>query len=453
MTHNSFAPSPVWVLPFAILLLAIAVLPLIPRLAHWWEHNRNKLLVSGVLALITCAYYLLRGHGLDGHGEPVPAGLPTLLTILKHSVLGDYIPFMVLLFSLYTISGGIRLSGDIPAHPSTNLLFLFIGSFIASFIGTTGASMLLIRPLLQINSERRHVRHTVIFFIFIVSNIGGLLLPLGDPPLFLGYLRGVPFLWTLSLWPQWLFCNAVLLALFYGVDHYFYRKEAIRDLILDETTRLPLRLEGAMNFALLLGVVLAVALLVPGKRYGGFAVPDLYLREIALLAFSGLSMLITSRKIRMENHFNFGAIAEVSALFIGIFITMQAPIEILQSLGPRLGLHSPVHFFWASGILSSFLDNAPTYVVFFEAARALGLQGVPMLPVEGSMIAIHLLTAISCGSVLMGANTYIGNGPNFLVKSIAESRGIKMPSFFGYIGYSIAILIPLFILVTLIFFR
>lgn len=440
-----------WSLPFAALLLCIALLPLIHATAHWWEHNSSKLTVSGALAVLVCGFYLMRAQGF--HGDP---GLSSVLTMLNHSVIGDYIPFIVLLFSLYTISGGIRLTGDVPAHTSTNTVILFIGAMLASFIGTTGASMVLIRPLLQINSERKHVKHTVIFFIFLVSNVGGSLLPVGDPPLFLGYLKGVPFLWTLQLWPVWLTCVALLLAIYWVLDSYYHKKEDQASLQFDETNREPLRLEGKINLLLLTGVVFAVGILVPGREFPGTSllIPN-YLREIVQLALCGLSMVLTSKQLRADNQFNFTAIGEVACLFIGIFITMQVPIELLHIKGPELGLTMPAHFFWASGSLSSFLDNAPTYVVFFETAKTLPVvPGVEMLQLPGgAQISVPLLKAIALGSVFMGANTYIGNGPNFLVKSIAEDRGVKMPSFFGYMAYSGAILIPTFILVTFIFFR
>ncbi len=447
------APGLLWVTPFAALLLSIAIFPLVPALAHWWEHNRSKLTVSLSLATVTCAYYGLRGYGFAGS----ESGIHAILNVLHHSILGDYIPFIVLLFSLYTISGGIRLTGDIPAHPITNTAFLLIGSLIASFVGTTGASMLLIRPLLQINRERRHVKHTVIFFIFLVSNIGGALLPVGDPPLFLGYLRGVPFLWTLHLLPQWGIATVLLLAIYYVVDTIAHRKEEPAALRLDETTRQPLRIQGRRNFLLLAGVVLAVALLVPGQRLPGtsWIVPDAHLRELVQLFLAGLSWVLTPRRIHHENYFNFIAIGEVACLFIGIFITMQAPIEILKIKGETLGLTSPLQYFWCTGILSSFLDNAPTYVVYFELAGSLhipGVQVVSNVATATGHIPFADLLAISCGAVFMGANTYIGNGPNFLVKSIAESHGVKMPAFFGYMAYSGLILIPTFILISIIFF-
>ncbi len=447
-------PGLLWVLPFVGILLTIALFPLIPQLSEWWEHNRNKLIVSVVLSGAVCGYYALRGYGFAGSAP----GLHAVADVLRHSIIGDYIPFIVLLFSLYTISGGIRLSGDIPAHPLTNCGFLLMGAVAASFIGTTGASMLLIRPLLQINSERRHVKHTVIFFIFLVSNIGGALLPVGDPPLFLGYLRGVPFLWTLHLIPMWAAATGILLALYFLLDSVAYRHEAKADVARDESVRRGLKLEGKRNFVLLGAVVLAVGLLVPGQRLPltSWVVPNLYLREIAQLVLAGLSLALTSKRIHKENHFNFSAIGEVACLFIGIFITMQVPIEILKIKGEALGVTAPMHFFWASGALSSFLDNAPTYVVFFELAGSLHVGGAAVLgnvATATGQIAVANLLAISCGAVFMGANTYIGNGPNFLVKSIAEHRGVKMPSFFGYMLYSGGILIPLFVLLSLIFFR
>jgi len=455
--HELPVPSIAWVAPFVALLLCIALLPLIHRTAHWWEHNRSKLLVALVLAAVTIGYYAGRGFGFP-HGEhATEPGWPTVTAMLRHAVLDDYIPFIILLFSLYTISGGINVRGDIPAHPRTNTFILAVGATLASFIGTTGASMLLIRPLLQINSERQNVRHTVIFFIFLVSNIGGCLLPIGDPPLFLGYLRGVPFLWTFQLWKQWLFCVAILLALYYVWDSAAYRREPARAIKTDESVRRPMEFRGLVNLIWLAGVILAVGLLVPGQKLIGtdWVVPP-YLREAVQLAMAGLSWLTTSMPIRRDNSFNFAAIGEVAALFIGIFICMQVPVEILKAKGDELGLHQPWHFFWASGTLSSFLDNAPTYAVYFETAGALHESGMALMHgvrTATGVIPIPLLVAVSLGSVFMGANTYIGNGPNFMVKSIAEQSGVKMPSFFGYMLYSGGILIPLFVAVTLVFLR
>jgi Na+/H+ antiporter NhaD/arsenite permease-like protein len=387
--------------------------------------------------------------------ELAPGGA-VLGHVLSGAVLEEYVPFIVLLFSLYTISGGIHLSGDLRAHPLTNTAFLGAGSILASFIGTTGAAMLLIRPVLQANSERKHVRHTVVFFIFLVCNIGGCLLPTGDPPLFLGYLKGVPFLWTLSLTGKWAVCAGLLLVVYYLWDRSAYRKESPEDIARDETQVEPLRLQGTTNFLYLAGVVLAVALLVPGEPFilaPSLVVPT-YLREGVLLLLAALSWLTTPQGHRQANQFSFSAIGEVAALFIGIFITMQAPIEILRVRGPALGLVEPWQFFWASGGLSSFLDNAPTYVVFLETASSLtpGPASGTLALAGGQFVRLDLLTALSLGAVFMGANTYIGNGPNFMVKAIAEARGIRMPSFFGYMLYSLGVLVPLFIVVTFVFF-
>jgi Na+/H+ antiporter NhaD/arsenite permease-like protein len=440
-----------WSLPFAGILLSIAFLPIIPATASWWERNPNKLLLSAAFAALVCGYYGLRSQGF--HAAPGPASVGALL---RESVIGDYIPFIVLLFSLFTISGGIRLTGDISARPRTNTAILFLGSVLASLIGTTGASMVLIRPLLQINSERKRTRHTVVFFIFLVSNIGGSLLPVGDPPLFLGFLKGVPFFWSLRLWPSWLFSVGLLLAVYWVLDAWHYAREDQASLRLDQSTVVPFLLRGKANLLLLAGVVLAVAVLVPGQRIPATAwLTPPHLREFIELALCGLSLALTSRALRRANQFNFTAITEVACLFIGIFVTMQVPIELLQVAGPRLGLTEPSRFFWASGGLSSFLDSAPAYAVFFEGAKVLpAAPGVPMLHLlgPGGTIPIKILEAIALGTVVMGANSYLGNGPNFLVKSIAEGQGVRMPTFFGYMVYSGLILIPLFIVMTYLFF-
>jgi Na+/H+ antiporter NhaD/arsenite permease-like protein len=451
-------PSPAWALPFAALLLAIAVFPLLPRVGHWWEHNHHKLLVGLSLGLFVLGYYALRGYGVqteDGHGLSRP-GFPTLTAVAGHAILEEFTPFMVLLFSLYVISGGLQLRGDLIASPLVNTGFLAAGAGLASLIGTTGASMLLIRPLLQTNRDRVHVRHTVVFFIFLVSNIGGCLLPLGDPPLFLGYLRGVPFLWTARLVIPWLFCIAVLLAVYLAWDSVAIRREPAGLPARERRHMSPLRLHGSINLAWLAVVVLSVALIVPGRALPGtdIVVAD-FVREAIMLAVTGLSLATTPRGLRKEVEFSYGAIMEVACLFLGIFLTMQVPIEILRARGPELGLTSPAHFFWATGLLSGVLDNAPTYVVFFETARSIAIDpaAATVRLLDGGLVGRDLLRAISLGSVFMGANTYIGNGPNFMVKSIAEAQGVKMPGFFGYMAYSGAILIPLFALVTFVFFR
>jgi Na+/H+ antiporter NhaD/arsenite permease-like protein len=452
------AAPPFWtVLPFVLLLAGIAVLPLIPATSHWWESNLNRFKVAGGLALVTLAYYAFLHHAaIEGHWpahhvvEPAGGGVQTELVnaILANAMLQEFVPFIVLLFSLYTISGGIRITGDLQAHPMTNATFMGVGALLASFIGTTGAAMLLIRPLLETNRERKHVAHTVVFFIFIVCNCGGCLLPIGDPPLFLGYLEGVPFLWTLSLWKEWLFVNSLLLVVYLLLDGlWYYRRESKADIQRDVTQTRRLRISGwEVNVPLLIGVVLAVALLDPGKPFPGTSWhPWMYLRELVQLCLVALSLLLGSRQIRDANLFTYGAIIEVAALFVGIFICMQPALQILGVKGDELGLNDPPHFFWATGSLSAVLDNAPTYLVFFRTAQSMGgaADAVKVAGVEEAILA-----AISLGAVFMGAMTYIGNGPNFMVKAIAESSGVKMPSFFGYMVYSVCILIPLFLLVT-----
>jgi Na+/H+ antiporter NhaD/arsenite permease-like protein len=445
--HALHDPPPWWglgILPFVGVLGCIAILPLLPATHHWWESNLHRFGVSITFAGLTVLFYLI-----------VPYEEQDVITVLAEAIVVEYIPFIVLLFALYVISGGISLKGDLAARPSTNTAFLAVGAGIASFIGTTGASMLLIRPLLQTNSQR----HTVIFFIFLVSNIGGCLLPIGDPPLFLGYLFGVPFFWTLGLWAPWLVCCCILLVMYYALDSLAYRREAPKAIQTDEKRREPLRLHGAKNLVWLLGVLGSVAFVVPGKEFPllGFEVFP-FLRELLMLGFVAISLWTTPKAVREYNHFNYTAILEVAALFIGIFITMQVPIAFLNARGAALGVNEPWEFFWATGALSSFLDNAPTYVVFFETAKVLpvdpGIATVSLLIGEraAGQIAEALLVAISLGAVFLGAMTYIGNGPNFMVKSIAEQAGIPMPSFFGYMfKYSIPILLPVFIAVTFLF--
>ena len=423
------------VTPFVLLLGGIALLPLIGATAHWWESNANRFLLAAVLALCTLAYYLLL-H---------PAhGFPKVLDILKHAVLGEYVPFIVLLFSLYAITGGIRIQGDLVAKPLTNVGFLVVGGLLASFVGTTGAAMLLIRSLIETNNERKHITHTVVFFIFVVCNCGGCLLPIGDPPLFLGYLLGVDFLWTMKyLWGAWLLTNAIIILVYFLFDaFYFYPKESREDIALDEATRKPLKIRGLMpNLLLLAGVIFSVACLDPLKTLWGWH-PWPFLREAVQLLLVLMSLVLGSREIRIDNKFNYHAILEVAALFIGIFICMQPALEILHQKGGELGLKTPQHLYWATGALSAVLDNAPTYVVFFETAAAekdfVG-QDFATLVSGGGLLAEkarRLLIGISLGAVFMGALTYIGNGPNFMVRacllytspSPRDKRQSRMPS-------------------------
>jgi Na+/H+ antiporter NhaD/arsenite permease-like protein len=422
---------PLWsMLPFVLMLLGIAVIPL--RWPHFWEKNRNKGLVSLALGLPVALY-------VASHDA----------TILSHTAL-EYVSFIALLGALFTISGGIVLRGDLRATPLVNTGFLATGALLANVIGTTGASMLLIRPLLQTNTpERQHIRHIPVFFIFIVSNCAGVLTPLGDPPLFLGYLRGVPFFWTMRLFPQWLFAVGILLALFYVVDRRAVAREPASSAARDIAELRPLELKGTQNFLYLLGVVAAV-LFSP-------ALPEGIVRDVMRLGvmalMTALSLATTSNELRSENGFSFGPIVEVAVLFAGIFATMIPALEILRTRGADLGVTAPWQFFWLSGGLSSFLDNAPTYLTFASLAQGLGPGGDVPVHLTGGAVSATLLAAISCGSVFMGANSYIGNGPNFMVKAIAEEQGVPMPSFAGYMGWSGAILIPIFVVVTLVFFR
>jgi Na+/H+ antiporter NhaD/arsenite permease-like protein len=436
--------SLLWLLPFAGMLLSIAVLPMV--VPHFWHSNRNQLLVAVGWSIPVLGYLLFQIAGEHGHDASHS---------LAHAV-EEYVSFIALLGSLYVISGGVLLTGDLEGKPTTNTAILAVGAVLANFIGTTGASMLLIRPMLRTNSERQYTSHLPIFFIFLVSNIGGALTPIGDPPLFLGYLRGVPFFWTLEhLWFIWLVPVGILLALFFVVDRHFYNKEDARHRSADRAAFQPLGMKGAFNLALLLGVVASVLLLSPNAEVQDFR--HYYVREIAMFALAVASYKLTSREIHSANGFNFGPIKEVAALFAGIFLTMIPAALLLQVHGPSLGVDQTWEYFWATGILSSFLDNAPTYVTF--AALACGSFAETCASPENLHgLALHaesipVLVAISLGAVFMGANTYIGNGPNFMVKSIAEDMKYRMPSFFGYMAWSCGILVPIFILLTLIFFR
>ncbi len=417
-------------LPFALTLLGIALIPL--RWPHFWESNRNKGFFSAVLGVPVVLYVAT----FDG-------------VVVVHTAL-EYTSFIVLLGALFVISGGIVLRGDLRATPEVNTAFLAVGALLANLIGTTGASMLLIRPLLRTNCpERKHVGHVPIFFIFVVSNCAGLLTPLGDPPLYLGYLRGVPFFWTMRLVPEWLFVVLALLGIFYVLDRLAVAREEPAAAKEDVRHYQPLRIAGGVNFVYLLGVVLAV-LFSPALAEG-------WIRETvrlgAMLGMAALSLATTPAELRKENAFGFGPIQEVAVLFAGIFATMFPALEILRARGGGLGVSEPWHFYWLSGILSSFLDNAPTYLTFAALAQGLHETGQAAVHMAGGPISEELLAAISCGSVMMGANSYIGNGPNFMVKAIAEEQGVEMPSFFGYMAWSCAVLLPLFGIVTLVFFR
>jgi Na+/H+ antiporter NhaD/arsenite permease-like protein len=421
---------PLWsVGPFVAMLLCIALLPLFA--GKLWEYNHNKAILSLIL------------------GAPIAVWTATLdSTALVHTA-GEYVAFIMMLGALFVIASGIVVRGTLAGTPGLNTVLLSIGAVLASIVGTTGASMLLVRPLLRANSVRVRKAHVFVFFIFVVANAGGLLTPMGDPPLFLGFLRGVPFTWTLRLWPAWLLANGVLLVLFYIVDSTIFRREDLaRPGDLDRIAvehQVPIHIAGKHNLIFLAGVmgvlVASGTLGLPtGAQDGG----------IALMLV--LSWLTTPRTLRVENGFSWSPIIEVAALFAGIFATMIPALAILNARGHELALQEPWHYFWASGALSSFLDNAPTYLTFASAASgAVGTDAADLSQLLRVGHGAELLAAISLGSVLMGANTYIGNGPNFMVKAIAEQGGVRMPGFFGYMAWSGSILIPLFIALTWVF--
>ena len=438
--------SALWVLPFAALLGAIATGPLF--YPHAWEHHQGKIAAA-------CAAAVLIPLAIQfGAGEALKSAL--------HVMLLEYMSFIILLFALFTIAGGILIRGNIHGSPATNAGLLLIGTVLASFVGTTGASMIMIRPIIRANDNRIHNVHVVVFFIFLVSNMGGALTPLGDPPLFVGFLKGVDFFWTTKhLFTETLFVWTILFAVFVVIDSYFYRKEGV--VRPDPTPDSAVRLRGLNNIPLLVGVI--VAILISAYWKPGIAIPfpggaielQNLLRDIALIVLALISLKITKAEYRAQNGFSWGPILEVAKLFAGIFICILPVIAILQAgekgalaplvklvTGPN-GQPDNVMYFWMTGILSSVLDNAPTYLVFFE------LAGGDPQKLMGQMALT--LAAISTGAVYMGANTYIGNAPNFMVYAIAKDMGVRMPSFFGYMLWSGAILIPTFVLVTLVFFR
>ncbi len=438
----------VWALPFAGMLFSIALGPIL--FPHLWEHHYGKFAAFWAVLLLVP---LVLSRGFD-------AALGALL----HTALLEYLPFIILLFALFTIAGGILVSGNLHGSPATNTVLLAIGTAMASIVGTTGASMIMIRPLLRANDDRRHNVHVVIFFIFLVSNIGGSLTPLGDPPLFLGFLRGVDFFWTTThLLPETGFAVIVLLVLFYALDSWFFRKEVGFPKLKDPTPDRDIKLWGKVNIPLLGGVIAAILVSANWKPGIVFDLHGVHLelqnlaRDVILLGLAGLSLKLTPRPVRAGNEFSWGPIKEVAKLFAGIFICIIPVLAMLQAgrdgaFAPLVALVSNADgsanvtaYFWLTGVLSSFLDNAPTYLVFFELAG-----GDPKaLMTQGALT----LAAISAGAVFMGANSYIGNAPNFMVYAIAKDRKVAMPSFFGYMLWSGAILIPLFVVQTFLFFR
>jgi Na+/H+ antiporter NhaD/arsenite permease-like protein len=433
MGHSSLNIPEISMLPFVLMLGSIAVFPL--AFNHFWEKNKNKLIIA--LAFSTPAVIFLLLSGLSEK--------------LFETIVFDYIPFIILLGSLFIIAGGIYLTGDIEAKPIINTTFLGTGAMLSSLMGTTGAAMLLIRPVIYTNKEREFKVHTILFFIAIVANCGGLLTPLGDPPLFMMYLRGAPFTWFFNLFSEWILTNVLLLFIYYLVDVYFYKKEKPSSIKIDKSAIRPLKIRGGINFYYLIGVILAVAFLneqylplIKNNHYFKF------IREFAILSFAYLSMVTTPKLTRTSNNFTWGPIKEVAYLFLGIFITMVPCLLYLETNAKSLGVTSTTQFYYFSGLLSSFLDNTPTAVTFHSLA--LGLQqSVPTL-VAG--IPEEILKSICTGAVFFGSMTYIGNGPNFLVKSIAEENNIIMPNFFIYIfKFSLIVLLPIFILVQLILIR
>ncbi|MCV3206429.1 sodium:proton antiporter [Mesorhizobium sp. YC-39] len=436
-----------WALPFVGLLLSIATGPLLFH--HVWEHHYGKVTTFwAALVVVPLA---------------IAFGMPSATEAVLHALLTEYMSFIILLFALFTISGGILVAGNIHGTPLVNAGLLLIGAVLASVIGTTGASMILIRPILRANDNRPFNAHVAIFFIFLVSNIGGSLTPLGDPPLFVGFLRGVDFSWTAAnLWQETLFVGGVVLAVFLGIDIILHRREDGAPKIKDPTPDTKVRLRGLANIPLLAGVIGAIllsALWKPGVSVSVMGVSlelQDFVRDAIILALALLSLRVSYKSHREANGFNWGPIAEVAKLFAGIFICIVPVVAILKAghdgaLAPLVSLvTSPsgqpndLAYFWLTGALSSFLDNAPTYLVFFELAG-----GDPQyLMTEFA----STLAAISAGAVFMGANTYIGNAPNFMVYAIARHRGVKMPGFFGYMAWSGLVLIPTFLIAGFLFF-
>jgi Na+/H+ antiporter NhaD/arsenite permease-like protein len=439
--------APWWGLPFAGVLLSIALMPLLlPRL---WHHHYGKIALGWALL------FLLPFAALHGPGVAAQAAV--------HTLVAEYVPFVVLLVALFTAAGGIYVRGNLHGSPAVNVAFLAIGSALASVMGTTGAAMLLIRPLIRANDNRKHVAHVVVFFIFTVANAGGSLTPLGDPPLFLGFLKGVDFFWTARhLAPMTLSLIATLLVVFFLIDSWYYRREGVMpsDPTPDGGERFGL--EGGINvlpLAAVVALVLMSGLWKSGVEFDVFGTPvalESLVRDVLLIAVTALSLAITPKGVREKNQFSWAPMQEVAKLFIGIFLTMVPVLAMLRageagafaavsrSVVDADGQALPWAYFWFTGGLSSFLDNAPTYLVFFNLAG-----GDPaVLMTTGAAT----LTAISAGAVFMGANTYIGNAPNFMVKAIAEDRGIAMPSFFGYMAWSLAVLVPIFGIMTWVWF-
>ena len=440
-------------IPFVGILLCIAVMPLVKP--HWWEsHQPHAVAFWSLLFVIPFAL-------LHGAGEAAE--------IVLECLVNDYLTFIVLLFGLFCVSGNITMEGDLAGSPRVNIILLTIGTLLSSIIGTTGSSMLMVRPVIKMNSWRRNRTHIMVFFIFLVSNIGGCLTPIGDPPLLMGFSRGVPFFWSLKLFPLLLVNMVVLLTVFYWIDRRAYCKEIAKGRMPDiNKPKTKISIQGIHNLLYVAMIVAAVILsgILPDMPafqneagevlgihiYGHVTLTYPAIIEIIIILLAAfLSFKTTDPEIRVKNHFTWGAIKEVAVLFLGIFITMQPALMILKSMGGSLGITEPMQMFWVTGALSSFLDNTPTYLVFLTTAGAMNFTEGIMTTL--GMVPVQMLLAISCGAVFMGANTYIGNAPNFMVKAISDENGIRMPSFFGYILWSLCVLIPVFILDAIIFFR
>lgn len=450
----STANLPLWLcIPFAGLLLCIAILPLVKE--EWWEKHKPMVVAMWSL-LFVIPFAVLYGVG-------------TATETVLECLINDYLTFIVLLFGLFCVAGNITMEGDLAGSPRVNIILLTIGTLLSSVIGTTGSSMLMVRPVIKMNSWRKRRAHIMVFFIFLVSNIGGCLTPIGDPPLLMGFSRGVPFFWSLNLFPVLMFNMVVLLFIFYWIDKKNYHKDIAEGLMPDiSRPGTKISIKGLHNLIFLVMIIAAVILsgVLPDMTmfqndagqvlgipiYGEVRLTVPTIIEICLILLAAfLSFKTTSVEIRKKNHFTWGAIQEVVVLFIGIFITMQPALMILKTMGSSLGLTEPFQMFWVTGALSSFLDNTPTYLVFLTTAGAMSFtQGI--MTTLGH-IPQKTLMAISCGAVFMGANTYVGNAPNFMVKAISDENGIRMPSFFGYLFWSVRILIPVFLLDTLVFFR
>ncbi|MFP4369430.1 MAG: sodium:proton antiporter [Candidatus Kapaibacterium sp.] len=435
MEHHAEVPL-YSIIPFVLMLGAIAVLPLAAH--RFWESNRNKLIIALSLGIPTAVYLFATGMSHEFY----------------HIIFFDYVPFIILLGGLFVITGGIYVETNLRSRPLVNTIIMAIGALLASFMGTTGAAMLLIRPLINTNKDRKSNVHTILFFIAIVANCGGLLTPLGDPPLFMMYLRGADFFWFTCLFREWAFTNAILLLIYFLFDSYKYRKD-FKDSKQTPAEKISIKLQGKRNFILLLGVILAVAFinsntLIIIKQNANYG----FIREFIILVMALLSLKLTRRETRLKNKFSWEPIQEVTYLFIGIFITMVPALEYLKIHANELGITSASQFYYATGLLSGFLDNTPTAVTFYYLQVGI-IELHPEMLIPGHIVAgipDRIMEAISAGAVFFGSMTYIGNGPNFMVKAIAENRNIKMPDFFSYMfKFSLIVLLPIFILVQLLF--